>query len=179
MTTENYMQNPDKKENPAIDDNAYKYTLSALTSEFLAHYNVKSYLLITDWIETGDDSEKKVARKIFGDGSVELLLIEKKTINGERKTIKNSISAAVYDEYVIASIVHVEKTRHEFVYTQGDNTFDMKYDEFTDSSLRVLEVDAENDEARETFVASNFEGADLQEVTGDERYYGYRVAQMI
>lgn len=73
------------------------------------------------------------------------------------------------------SLIHVEKRRAEFSYEQGGMIFEVKYDEFAASNLRILEVDAATDEQRQSF--EPFGG--LHEVTGNIAYYGYRVAQQV
>lgn len=56
--------------------------------------------------------------------------------------------------------------------------FSVKYDKFADSKLSILEVDASSEERRESFDPEGFP-AELEEVTSDIRYYGYRVAEVI
>jgi hypothetical protein len=52
----------------------------------------------------------------------------------------------------------------------------MKYDEFADDELRLLEVDAASEEERGAFSPSDFPSK-LDEITGDMQYYGYRIAR--
>lgn len=54
----------------------------------------------------------------------------------------------------------------------------MKYDEFTDSGLRVLEVDAGTETDRASFIPNQFP-YELTNVTGEIEYYGYRIADLI
>lgn len=180
MTSEKNFENPTKPEHEKIvlDDNARKFVVSTINPELLEVNNATSYLLVTDWLETGEDDEKKVARKEFENGDVQILLISKVTIDGNRTSEKEKITEEQYKEFLTGAIRHVEKRRHEFKYLQASVEFDIKYDEFTDSSLRVLEVDAPTDTERESFTLNGqFVGA--REVTRDLRYYGYRVADMV
>ena len=74
-----------------------------------------------------------------------------------------------------SSILHLEKTRYEFSHDQGGVSFNLKYDEFEGGKLNILEVDAATDEERDNFNLQEFPYS-LNEVTGDVKYYGYRVA---
>lgn len=169
--------NPEKKYE-TLDDNARKFVVSTIDSEFLKSHNATGYLLITDWLEVGGDTEKKVARKVFANGDEQLLLISKITDNGSRTSKKEKISKVQYDELLALSVSHLEKMRYELAYTQNDKTFDVKYDEFTESNLRIVEVDASDDDSRESFVPGEFISG-LREVTGDVQFYGYRVASIV
>lgn len=161
-----------------LDDNARKFIVEPIDPRFLETNNATSYLLVTDWLETGEDNEKKLAHKEFENGDVQILLISKVTVDGNRTSEKEKITEEQYKELLTGAIRHVEKRRHEFKYLQASVEFDIKYDEFTDSSLRVLEVDAPTDAERESFTLNGqFVGA--REVTRDLRYYGYRVADMV
>jgi hypothetical protein len=178
--------NPEKKD--LTDDNARKFTLDTLDVQFLEDHEAKSFLLTTDWLEKTESSETKIARKEYPDGKVQILLIQKfrdgdKTTVPPKKQLTEEESAELLKE--TPSIEHVVKTRHEFAYKQVDPAsplgyieFPMKYDEFADSTLRILEVDAEDDALRESFDKNTFP-VPIREVTGDMRYYGYRVAQMV
>ena len=168
---------PEKKAE-ILDDNARKFVVSSISPEFLKFHNATSYLLITDWLETGKDTEKKVARKVFTNGDEQLLLISKENNNGSRTSEKKKISKVQYDELLALSVHHLEKMRYEFAYTQNDKTFDMKYDEFPESNLRIVEVDASDDDSRESFVPDKFISG-LREVTGNVQFYGYRVASIV
>lgn len=170
--------NQPKQEKLVIDDNARKFVVDSIDPHLLEASNATSYLLVTDWLETSENNEKKIARKEFENGDVQILLISKVTIDGNRTSEKEAITEDKYDELIKGSIRHVEKVRHEFKCTQNGTEFDMKYDEFTDSSLRMLEVDATTDAERESFT-SDEQFAGVREVTGDLRYYGYRVANMV
>ena len=167
---------PVKKE--ALDDNARKFTLVGLDAAFLDQNDASSFVLTTDWLETDKDSEKKLARKKFPDGSVQMLLISKVTKDGKRTSVKEKISDEKYNELKSSSILQVEKMRYEFNYSQDGTEYEMKYDEFANSELRILEVDASSEQSRDSFNPASFP-AELQEVTGDIRYYGYRVAEII
>ncbi len=161
-----------------LEDNARKFVVDTISSEFLETNNATSYLLVTDWLETRGDNEKKIVRKVLEDGTVQMLLISKVTIGGNRTSEKEKITEQRYKKILADSILHVEKRRYEFKHTQAGTEFDIKYDVFTDSSLRVLEVDALSDVERESFVPSVMLNG-LREVTGDLQYYGYRVADIV
>lgn len=175
MSVEIPRNNPEKKE--LLDDNARKFTLDTIDPEFLQKNNTKSFLLTTDWLEMDESSEKKLAHKRYGDGDVEILLIQKFTQNGKRTVPpKEKLTEDQYQEFLALSpALRVEKMRHEFNYIQNGISFSVKYDEFVDSELRVLEVDAQNEAERDSFASRAFP-YDLTEVTGDVQYYGYRVA---
>ena len=74
--------------------------------------------------------------------------------------------------------LHLEKKRYEFEYAQNGITFSVKYDEFATGKFCMLEVDAPSDEERSSFSSGDFPST-LAEVTGDMKYYGYRVAEII
>ena len=178
MSLEIPTNSPDKRE--AIDDNALKFTLDHIDSDFLTARNARSYLLTTDWLETGETSEKKLAHKKYANGDIETLLIQKTTDKyGDRTVLpKQKLSLEQYDQLLEQSVCHVEKKRHEFTYTQHGILFSMKYDEFTDSGLRVLEVDAATESDRASFTPNQFP-YELTNVTGEIEYYGYRIADLV
>lgn len=178
MTVEIPRSNPNMHE--TIDDNALKFTLDSIDSNFLAAHSAKSFLLTTDWIEIGNDYEKKLALKIYPDDSKDALLIEKFTDDsGDRTTPpKIKLDQRQYDELLDQSVRHVEKVRSEFDYLQNGTVFSMKYDEFIDSPLRILEVDGTDEAARASFLPDLFP-CELTNVTGEIEYYGHRIADLI
>lgn len=165
--------NPEK--NGAVDDNDRKFTLETIDPEFLAKHNTKSYVLTTDWLETHETNETKIVCKKFDDGSIQMLLIAKTTVNGHRTADKKEISEAEYNELLKQTKVHVEKIRYELSIDQGDAHFDTKYDEFPGSSLRILEVGLDKSGKDITFKPENF-AQKLVEVSNDITYTGFRVA---
>lgn len=165
---------PEKKE--IIEDNDRKFILETVDPQFLAEQNARSYLLITDWLETNEADETKVAYKKFDDGNVQILLIAKTTVNGNRTAEKRGITEAEYARYLEHAKVHVEKKRFEFEYTQKDGTtFAVKYDEFVNSSLRVLEVGPASQPDGGIFKSEDFPYK-LEDVSDDISYVGFRVA---
>lgn len=174
-------QQPSPPKNPKeqLDDNARKFVITRLDADFLESCEASSYDLVTDWLETVEESEKKVVCKRYDNGDVQRLRITKVTKDGNRTSEKEAITEEEYEALRASASVHVEKRRHEFAYRQDGVSFVMKYDEFLDSDLCVLEVDAETEELREAFVPEPGLFGVVQEVTGDVRYYGYRVAGMI
>lgn len=175
MSLENPVANPEKKE--ILDDNARKFIAETIDPQFLEEHRASSFTLTTDWLETGEDNEKKLAYKEFDSGEIQILLIAKVTKDGCRTSEKVKITDEEYKRLLESSVLHLEKKRHEFTYTQNGIPFSMKYDEFADSELRILEVDAASDEMRDSFIPEDFP-AELIEVTGDTQYYGYRVADV-
>ena len=168
---------PEKKE--ILDDNARKFTLDGLSPAYLDDHDASSFVMTTDWLVVDEDSEEKVAYKKFKDGEVQIILIKKvMDKEGKRTSVKEKIAKESYEELKARSALQVEKTRFEFTYPQNGINFLMKYDEFADSELRVLEVDAKNDYERELFDKAKFPTA-LSEVTGNLDYYGYRVASVL
>jgi len=165
--------NPENRE--VLDDNARKFTLETLAPAFLAENQAKSFVLTTDWLKTDDDSEEKLARKEFKNGDVQRLRIMKTTKNGKRTSVKEKITEEEYQELIADSVLRVEKVRHEFTSQDG---FSMKYDEFLGSDLRILEVDATNENDRDSFSPIDFP-TPLTEVTGNMDYQGYRVAGVL
>lgn len=178
MTAEIPMTNPENKE--TLEDNALKFTLEGISSDFLQENGAKSFLLTTDWLEMGENSEKKLAYKKFENGDVQILLIQKFTDENGNRTVppKESLSLEQYSQLLKQSICRVEKMRHEFDYLQDNTKFSMKYDEYVDSKLRILEVDAQDEYLRELFEPDEF-SYELTNVTGQIEYYGYRVAQLV
>lgn len=177
MTLEKPSNNPEKKE--MLDDNALKFTLNDIGPGFLQENMARSFLLTTDWLEMGENNEKKLAHKKYENGNVEILLIQKFTENG-RRTVppKEKLTVEQYRELLPMSKRRVEKIRSEFNYTQSGTTFSMKYDEFLNSKLRILEVDAQNEALKNQFNPSEFP-FNLTNVTGKIQYYGYRIAELV
>jgi hypothetical protein len=173
MSAETPTNNPEKKEK--LDDNARKFTTETLTPEFLGESDASSFTLTVDWLETGEDNEVKVAHKKFDNGDVEILLIAKTTKDGNRTSEKEKITEDKYHQLRASPVLHLEKKRYEFEYNQNGTSFSVKYDEFVDGKLNILEVDASSEQVRNSFNPDDFP-AELEEVTGDLRYYGYRVA---
>lgn len=170
------VNNPEKKE--ILDDNARKFIVDVIDSKFLEENRAIAFNLITDWLEIGGDDEKKVAYKEFENGDIQTLLIAKVTKNGDRTSEKEKITKEQYEELLNSSMLHLEKKRSEFTYVQNGISLSIKYDEFAKSKLRILEVDATNEEERDSFSPGDFPG-ELIEVTGDMRYYGYRIAAVV
>jgi hypothetical protein len=167
---------PEKGE--LLNDNARKFVTEIIDHELLEKNQATSFTLTVDWLETGEDNEKKVAYKKFDNGDTQILLIAKVTIDGDRSSVKEKITEAEYKKLLDSSTLHLEKKRHEFEYAQDDITFSMKLDEFSGGKLYMLEVDAQDEEDRSSFDPNSFP-IKLEEVTGDLRYYGYRVAGII
>lgn len=170
------ISSPEKKE--VLDDNARKFIVDTIDHTFLEEHRATSYALIVDWLETGEDNEKKVAYKKFDNGDIQILLISKVIKDGNRTSTKEKITEEEYEEFVTASVLHLEKKRYEFEYTQNGIPFSVKYDDFAEGDFCLLEVDASSDEARSSFSPDGFPGK-LVEVTGDMKYYGYRIAEII
>lgn len=161
-----------------LDDNARKFVTEVVNHEFLEKNGASSFNLIVDWLETDEDNEKKVAYKQFDNGDIQILLISKQTKGGKRTSKKDKITEETYKELLSSSVLHLEKKRYEFEYTQNNISFSIKYDEFAGGELYVVEVDAASEKERDSFNPNDFP-AKLAEVTGDIRYYGYRVAGII
>jgi hypothetical protein len=166
------------KTSEPLDDNARKFVVEVIDHALLEENEVSSFTLTVDWLETGKDNEKKVAYKRFDNGDVHILLISKLTKDGKRASVKEKISEETYKELLGSSVLHLEKRRHEFEYVQNNISFSIKFDEFADGKLNILEVDAPNEEERNLFNPNDFP-AKLTEVTGDIRYYGYRIADIL
>jgi hypothetical protein len=161
-----------------LEDNARKFVIEAIDDEFLEKNKATSFTLVVDWLETDEDSEKKLAYKEFDNGDIQILLISKLTEAGKRTSVKEKITEETYNELLNSSVLHLEKKRHEFEYSQNNTSFSIKFDEFTEGELYILEVDAPTEEERNAFNPNDFP-AKLTEVTGDIRYYGYRIADML
>lgn len=167
------------------DDNARKFVLSDIDPDFLTTHGAISYLLTTDWLKVGGGNEVKVVSKKYENGEVELLLIEKIRKEDGRTSVppKKKLTPEEYESLRESSVLHVEKVRYEFSYPQDDvaedeGRFIVKYDAFVNSTLRILEVDAESDEKRMLFDKDVFPYS-LTEVTGEMEYYGYRIAGVL
>jgi len=169
--------NPEKG---LIADDDRKFIIGTIDPEFLAAHNAKSYYLVTDWLETNDDDETKLVRKIYPDGKIELLHIAKVMVDDERKSKKSLINEEKFQEYMSQNpgLPHVEKTRYEFTFIQNGITFKAKYDEFANKTLRILEIDADDADKRASFDPASFDYP-LLEVSDDDNYRGYRVASVL
>jgi hypothetical protein len=161
-----------------MDDNARKFITQPLAPNLLKEHNATSFLLTTDWLETAEDTERKLAYKKFETGEVTILLISKATKDGRRVSEKKKISEQEYKELLATAILHIEKKRSDFIFVQNGIEFSIKYDEFVNSDLKILEVDVESEIERNKFDPKDFSVA-LKEVTGDIRYYGYRIAGVL
>jgi hypothetical protein len=166
-----------EKRKEVLEDNARKFTAEMLEPALLEELGASGYILMTDWLETGEENEKKIVHKRFDNGDTQILLISKATKDGHRIAEKEKITEEQYRELLPLSILHLEKKRYEFGYTQNDINFFMKYDEFANTQLRILEVDASDENSRNAFSPKDFSD-ELSEVTGNRQYYGYRVADI-
>lgn len=178
MPAEIPQNRPDQEKREVLDDNARKFIVGRLDESFLHEHEAASYRLIVDWLEMNEDHETKVAYKDFGKGNIQILLIAKTIIDGNRISEKKKITEKEYEQLKSSSIQYLEKMRYEFIYTQNGISFSMKYDEFVEGNLRILEVDALNEIEREAFNPNDFP-IELEEVTGNTQYYGYRVAEVL
>jgi len=161
-----------------MEDNARKFIAYVIDPNFLKKNSAVSFLLVVDWLITQEDSEKKIVYKKFDNGEIQFLLVEKTISNNNRITTKKKLSESEYKDLLASSKVHLEKKRYEFNFTQNNILFALKYDEFKEKKLIMLEVDGTNETERNTFKAEEFPYK-LTEVTGDMRYYGYRVVGML
>jgi hypothetical protein len=165
-------------EKQVLDDNARKFTCDLLDLSQLSTSEVTSFVLTTDWLEAGEDNERKLAYKKFENGDIQILLITKVTKDGRRTTEKQKITDDEYNKLLTSSILQIEKVRQEFSYEQNGVEFSLIYDDFGEGKPRILEVDASKDQDRDSFDPAVFP-LELREVTGDMSYYGYRVAKHI
>lgn len=171
------VQSEPEKPKEIVEDNARKFLVGPLDSAFLEK-SKSVFLLTTNWLVMGEDTETKLAHKAYPDGTVKILLISKTTKDGHRNSEKQEIDEDEYTKLLEKSVGRLAKTRYEFDYEQNGTVFDVKYDVFSDSNLHVLEVDAPSEEERDSFKPSDFP-SELSEVTGDMQYYGYRVTGIV
>lgn len=174
---EKIANNPEKRE--GIADDARKFIVTDIDPQLLDGEDVVKFDLTIDWLETGEDDEAKIVLKEFPDGTVERILVAKVTENGKRTTNKEEMTLDEYEEEKARASsvgIGIEKTRYEFRVERDGIVFDVKYDEFPNSDLRLIEVDADNEEGRKHFDPAIFLVSNLKEVTGDRGYEGYRVA---
>ena len=176
MTAENPQNSPEKRE--TLTDDARKFIVQPLEPTFFVDKDVTTFTLIVDWLETGEESEEKLARKTFYDGAVELLRIAKVKQNGNRNTVKTPMTEIEYKAALSSSLEHLEKERTEFTYVDGGVVLDMKYDVFTGTTLTMIEVDAKNVDARAAFDPAHFPGI-IEEVSDDIDYTGYRICKTL
>ncbi len=161
-----------------LEDNARKFIVKSFDNSILEEGATKSYSLETDWLEMDDATEKKLAYKKYSNGAIDILLISKATGPNGRVSQKEKITDEEYNRLLPGSVRRLVKVRHEFTHIQGDIRFEMKYDIFEGSKLQILEVDAKTDAERNGFNNNTFPGK-IVEVTGDLRYYGYRIFDML
>ncbi|MDB5177690.1 MAG: hypothetical protein JWO61_73 [Candidatus Saccharibacteria bacterium] len=167
-----------EKQKEVLDDNARKFVTEPLDRAFLKENGAIPFLLITDWLEVGEDNETKVVYKKFDGDDVQIFLISKTTKDGNRTKEKEKITEERYKTLIGSSIRHVEKKRYEFTYTQNNTSFAVNYDEFVGGKLFMLDVDAPTEEERDSFSFNDFSST-LVEVTEEMQYYGYRVAGIV
>ena len=168
---------PQTPERVPLNDDARKFTCEVFDPQIL-NQTIVSFALTSDWIETDEDTEKKLAHKKFDNGDVQILLIEKITHNSKRTSHKQEISNAQYKTYLTSSILRIKKFRHEFTYIQHGVAFTLKYDVFGGNNSAILEVDASTEEERNSFDPTIFP-VKLVEVTGNLSYYGHRISSHI
>lgn len=77
---------------------------------------------------------------------MQILLIVKTTKDGNRISEKEKITEGLYQRLKASSVLHLEKMRYEFNYSQNGTSFSIKYDEFTDGKLNILEIDASSED---------------------------------
>ena len=178
MAFENLSPNPEVKSD-ASDDNARKFVVAgSLSPEYLRDMKATGFRLTVDWLEMSDDRETKLVYKEYDDGEVQLLRITKEANEEGRRARKTPVAMDHYLEAVADSQRRVLKRRHEFKHVQHKMIFNMKYDEFEGSDLRLIEVDAPTDEERRSFDHTDFV-VGLEEVSDDPHYTGYRVAEVL
>ena len=177
MTHELPQSNPNNRETQK-PDNDRKFILESLNPEDVADGAVTAYDMEVYFIEIEPGRETKIVRKIYADGSVKTLKITKVTVNDERTTDKVEIDDEEPESLAQRAVKHFEKRRHEFTYTQGGNTFNLKYDDYADVPLYMLEVGADDQMQIPTFVAQDFP-ATLTEVSDDKRYSGHRITEVL
>jgi hypothetical protein len=159
-----------------LKDNARKFVVRGISQDLLT--GSRSYLLKADWLETNQTDEKKITSKEFADGSTQLLLVTKVSKDWNRVSERRELDQAEYEALLEQSVLHLAKRRHEFKVTQNEIVYTIRYDEFQDSELCILEVDASSALERAKFDPALFP-AELTEVTGNLGYYGYRVANLV
>ncbi len=163
-----------KSENKEVlEDNARKFVVRGISQDLLK--DSKSSLLTVNWLETNENDERKIISKEFSDGDKQLLLVSKVSKDGNRISERRKIDQVEYETLLKQSILHISKRRYEFKVTQNEIVYAIRYDEFQNSELRVLEVDTSKDFDRTKFDPALFP-AELTEVTGNLEFYGYRVA---
>lgn len=73
--------------------------------------------------------------------------------------------------------------RYEFTYIQNGTSFTINYDEFTGDKLFMLDVDAQTEAEKNSFIPNDFPGKGspikLVDVNEDKQYSGYRIAYII
>lgn len=162
-----------------FDDNARKFTLpDSIDRTFLANAHASLCTLVTDWIVTEEQSERKIVLKKFDNGEQQRFLIQKISTPFNRTTQRKLLTETEYAALRASSVLRMKKRRFEFVYTQNGTDFTLKYDEFPNNSLRILEVDAPTDEVRRTFKPEQFPFK-MKEVTEDPAYRGYRITEIL
>jgi len=173
-----YSQNTSPEKVQILEDDARKFLVRKIDDTIMNQFDVTSFVMTTDWLTTDEDSETKLAHKAFDDGRLQILLISKHTEDGRRTSRKKPITQEEYDTLLDTSVLRLKKKRHEFEYAQAGVAYDVKLDEFADSTLSILEVDAGNESDRLAFDPMTFP-AHLNEVTGTTDYYGYRIAGVV
>jgi len=161
-----------------LEDNARKFVVGAIDADFLKQQSATSFALVVDWVIVGEDNEQKVAYKSFEDGRNEIILISKIISGNKRTAERKKITKDEYDKLLLSSVRRIEKKRYEFNIIQNNVSFSIKYDEFVNSELRIIEVDASSEAERNSFDSVQFP-VKLSEVTGDMRYYGFRVTEVV
>lgn len=187
----NFPTSHDSEPKP-IDDNARKLVLLPIDALKLLDLGALTYDMEVQWTDVSEDSETKVVCKRYVNPDLEpnVLRISKETIDGKRKTLKETISLEEFLKTVEQGdrMLHMEKRRSEFSYAQGDIDFSLKYDEFktgahADGTQRLfcmLEVESDTEEQREQFDPEAFTLAQIYaEATGNPEYTGYRIVQTL
>lgn len=80
-----------ERQKEVLDDNARKFITEPLSTNFLLQHGATSYVLITDWLEADESSEKKAVCKRYDNGDIQRLFITKVTKDGARTSEKRRL----------------------------------------------------------------------------------------
>lgn len=151
-------------------DNARKFLVDEFDPALIPE-GATSYVMTTVWTDMSEENDAKAVHKVYDDGAPDgYFFVEKVGPHGAREAKRRIISKAEYDQAIIGHEQSTARKRRTEFTLDG---LEMKFDEYLDGPLHIIEVDAATPEAREAFDPGVFPWK-LHEIF-DESYDGYRV----
>ena len=183
----NFPPTPETEAKP-VSDNARKFIVDPIEPELIPVNNSFVHNMVIHWMSTEPRFEVKVVKKINArddmDGAI-LRIMKTTHEDGRRETTREPIPYGEFLEVCerFPDTPHLEKRRTEFFVVQNDKPYLIKYDEFSDSDLRMIEVEIDPRAKMTEDDLNGFDPAEFfdvrDEVTADPSYKGYRIVETL